>query len=98
MQKSPRTMKRRRFVTLVALSGAALVTSPLSRAAAAAARATPPRSGSGRTPSPVVRREIAAQEKSLADQLKVIRSYELPPGSPMAFVFTPLRARPRSRT
>ncbi len=99
MPKTPRRMKRRRFVTLVALSGAALVTSPLSRAAAAVARATPPESGKRRPPSPAVRREIATQEKALADQLKVIRAYELPPGSPMALVFTPLRARARrSRT
>jgi hypothetical protein len=36
---------------------------------------------------------MAAQEKSLAAQRKTLRKYELPPGSPMAFVFKPLRAR-----
>jgi len=96
MPKPPHTViKRRRFVTLVALSGAALVVEPLSRAAAAVSRGA----GTGasrRTPSPAVRREIANQQKSLAEQLATIRRYELPPGSPMAFAFTPLRA-PRGR-
>jgi hypothetical protein len=88
-------MKRRRFVTLVAMSGAALLTSPLSRAAAAVTRATATAGTGRRAPSPAIRKEIANQEKSLADQLKVIRGYTLPPGSPMAFAFKPLRARRR---
>jgi len=92
-------MKRRRFVTLVAMSGAALLTSSLSRAARAAARAGAKPAGARHpAPSPAVRKEIANQEKSLADQLKVIRGYELPPGSPMAFVFKPLRARNRRQS
>ncbi len=93
MPQSPRRMKRRRFVTLIAMSGAALVTAPLSRAARAAARAATPDSARRRAPTPAVRKEISSQEKSLAGQLKVIRDYELPPGSPMAFAFKPLRAR-----
>jgi hypothetical protein len=93
MPKSPRRMKRRRFVTLVAMSGAALLTSPLSRAAAAVTRAATPEAGRRRAPSPAIRKEIQSQEKSLADQLKTIRDYPLPPGSPMAFAFKPLRAR-----
>jgi hypothetical protein len=92
MQKLQSTMKRRRFVTLVALSGAALVTAPLSRAAAAARRVGS-QSERHRTPTPAIRREIANQEKGLADQLKVIREFELPPGSAMAFAFKPLRTR-----
>ena len=92
MPKPPRRIKRRRFVTLVALSGAALVASPLSRAAAAVARGAKT-SDARRTPSPAIRREIASQEKALAEQLATIRRYELPPGSPMAFAFKPLRAR-----
>jgi hypothetical protein len=89
MSKPKERMKRRRFVTLVAMSGAALLTSPLSRAMAAVERAKHPPAVKGRAASPAVRKEIANQEKSLADQLKVIRGYELPPGSPMAFVFQP---------
>ena len=92
MQKPQSTMKRRHFVTLVALSGAALVTAPLSRAAAAT-RKVASQSERRRTPSAAIRREIANQEKGLADQLKVIREFELPPGSAMAFAFKPLRAR-----
>ena len=98
MSQPARRMKRRRFVTLVAMSGAAILTSPLSRAAAAAARArSRPEAGRRQAPSPAVQKEIANQEKTLADQLKVIRGYELPPGSPMAFVFAPLRARRSTR-
>jgi len=89
MSKPTSRMKRRRFVTLVAMSGAALLTSPLSRAMAAVERAKNPVAGRRRAASPAVRKEIANQEKSLRDQLKVIREYELPPGSPMAFTFAP---------
>lgn len=88
MEPSPRRMKRRHFVTLVAMSGAALLTSPLSRAMAAVERAKKPIPGR-RAASPAVRKEIRNQEKSLADQLKVIRGYPMPPGSPMAFAFQP---------
>jgi hypothetical protein len=98
MSKPSLRMKRRRFVTLVAMSGAALITSPLSRAAAAVARVKTPEAGPRHAASPAIRKEIASQEKALADQLKVIRSYELPPGSPMAFVFKPLRARPGQKS
>ena len=98
MLRSPRTMKRRRFVTLVALSGAALVAAPLSRAARAVTPAAAPGSAKRRAPAPAVQKEIANQEKSLAGQLKIIRDYELPPGSPMAFAFKPLRARREPRS
>jgi hypothetical protein len=89
MSKTKHGMKRRRFVTLVAVSGAALLTSPLSRAMAAVERARKPALGAPHAASPAVRKEIASQEKSLRDQLKVIRDYKLPPGSPMAFAFQP---------
>lgn len=89
MSKPTSRMKRRRFVTLVAMSGAALLTSPLSRAMAAVERAKSPAEGRRRAASPAIRKEIANQEKSLRDQLKVIRGYDLPPGSPMAFAFAP---------
>jgi len=95
MPKSSSPMNRRRFVTLVALSGAAALTAPLSRAAAPAPRAAVRASAGRRQLTPAMRREIASQEKSLAEQLEAIRGFKLPPGSPMAFVFTPLRARRR---
>jgi hypothetical protein len=84
-------MQRRRFVTLLALGGGALVSAPLSRAAQALTRQEPREPARRRAPSAAVRREIETQEKSLADQLKTLRAYELPPGSPMAFSFRPLR-------
>ncbi len=98
MPPFPRTMKRRRFVTLVAMGGAALVAAPLSGVAETATRPAAPEASRRRAPSQAVRREIATQEKSLSGQLKVIRDYELPPGSPMAFVFKPLRARRGTRS
>jgi len=96
MPKSSNPMNRRRFVTLVALSGAAALTAPLSGAAAPAPRAAVRASAGRRQLTPAMRREIASQEKSLAEQLEAIRGFKLPPGSPMAFVFTPLRARRRA--
>ena len=96
MPKPSRTMNRRRFVTLVALSGAAALTGPLARATATKRPTAGTHPSPGRRPlTPAMRREIANQEKSLAEQLETIRKFELPPGSPMAFVFTPLRARRR---
>jgi len=86
-------MKRRRFVTLLALGGGALVSAPLSHAAQALTRQEPREQARRRAPSAAVRREIETQEKSLADQLKTIRAYELPPGSPMAFSFRPMKAK-----
>ena len=98
MLKSKRPMRRRRFVTLVAMGSAALLTSPLSNALAALEKRNgkPARKPQ---PSPAIRKEIVNQEKSLADQLKVIRGYELPPGSPMAFSFEPrVSARKRGQS
>lgn len=94
MPEKPRTIERRRFVKLVAFSGAAVLAAPLSVATAAPPRrgSQPPAAGH-RAPTPAVRKEIANQEKSLAATLATIRKYELPPGSPMAFSFEPLRAR-----
>ncbi len=41
--------------------------------------------------SPRMRAEIEKQKQYVADALKAIREYELPPGSDLAFVFRPLR-------
>jgi hypothetical protein len=38
-------------------------------------------------------KEIRAQKKSLDETLRLIRGYELPPGSPPAVVFRAMRAR-----
>ena len=94
MQKTPRTMERRRFVKLLAVGGAAVLAAPLSSAPAAPPRRAPRLVGARhRALTPAARKEIANQERSLAETLATIRKYELPPGSPMAFVFQPLRAR-----
>lgn len=98
MPRKPRTMDRRRFVTIVAMGGAAVVAAPLSVVGAAPPpSAARPRAGARPAASPAVRRELASQERSLAETLKVIRSYELPPGSPMAFAFAPLRGGRKER-
>jgi hypothetical protein len=73
---------------LMAASAAAVLAPSLERAMAApaaAARTAVP--SASRALSPALRREIAAQKKSLADTLRVIRDYELSPGSRPAFVF-----------
>ena len=40
-----------------------------------------------------MQKEIRNQERSVADMMKVIRAYELPPGSDPAFTFRAMRAR-----
>lgn len=42
--------------------------------------------------------EIEKQKKYTADTLKTLREFSLPPGSPMAFSFRPLKARRARRT
>ena len=74
---------------LMAASAAAVFTPSLERALAApasktaAAKAPPPT----KPMTPAVRAELASQKKSLEDTLRVIRDYQLPPGSPPAAVF-----------
>jgi len=90
------TMDRRRFVRLLATGAAVAATAPLvgvgaaESVEAASAKIAPPRE---RPITAAMRKEIEIQKKSVADMLKVIRSYELPAGSPPAPVFRPLRAR-----
>lgn len=78
---------------LLAASGAAVLAGAAPRARAKTA--PPPRAPRGARPaaSPAVEKEIRAQKKSLDETLKAIRGYELPPGSPPAFVFRAMRAR-----
>lgn len=84
-------MRRRRFMKLIAASAAAVLAQPLERSLAAPPKRPAP---AVRTPMPAaVRREIDSQKKSVADTLKVIRAYKLPPGSPPAFVFRAAKRR-----
>jgi len=78
---------------LMAASAAAVLTQPVGRSLAAAAKhpASPPPESPAM--SAATRKEIASQKKSVADMLKVIRAYKLPPGSRPAFLF---RAEKRS--
>ena len=92
MKKSS-AMERRRFIQLVAASGAAVLAAPLARPARAAARRGAAAEPARRPATVAMRNEIVSQKKSLADALKVVRSYDLPPGSPPAFVFRAVRAK-----
>jgi len=80
-------VSRRRFMTLVAGASAAALVAPASAVRAAARRPLPRKSA---TP-PATAAEIEKQKKYVAEALKVIRDYPLPPGSNMAFAFRPLR-------
>ncbi|MBI1799261.1 MAG: hypothetical protein HYR73_06205 [Candidatus Eisenbacteria bacterium] len=94
---------RREFLRLVAVGSAAAMTHGARGAAAAAKSATAPaakKSGAGDTKGSVAkgeiisaatRAEIEKQIKSTKDALKTIRDYPLPAGSPVAFVFRPLK-------
>jgi hypothetical protein len=93
MKIRPSARERRRFTQLMAASGAAVLAgaSPGSRARAATPRKKPARA---RKPvPPAVEKEIRAQKKSLDETLKVVRAFELPPGSPTAFIFHAMPAR-----
>ncbi len=85
-------MNRRRFIHVLAASGAAMIATALPGAnAAAAPKAVAPKP---RKPlPPTIQRELRIQERALADMLKVVRGYELPPGSDPAVTFRAMRAR-----
>jgi hypothetical protein len=87
---------RRAFLRLVAVGSAAAMTRGATGAAAAAAKkataATKPAT-TGAPMSAATRTEIDKQIKSTKDTLKTIRAYELPAGSPVAFVFSPLKPK-----
>jgi hypothetical protein len=92
------TLPRRRFIQLLAASGAAIAAGAAPRATAA----TPPKSVKHGAPAratlpPTVRKELRDQEKNVADMLQVIRAYELPPGSDPAITFRALRSARRER-
>jgi hypothetical protein len=90
---------RRRFMQLIAAGSAAALASPI---AALAAEKAPVRRPAAAKPAPraaappsrpgVTAKELEKQKKYVADALKVIRDFELPPGSDQAFVYRPMRA------
>ncbi|MGE5179905.1 MAG: hypothetical protein ACM3PF_12520 [Bacteroidota bacterium] len=84
-------MKRRRFMKIVAAGAAAALVQPGRALAAATKHATP--APETHPLSAATRKEIADEKKAVADALKTIRAYKLPPGSRLAFVF---RAEKRS--
>jgi hypothetical protein len=95
-------MNRRRFIGVIAAGGAAALStmaSPSAVDAAKAASAPAPRGpGAKGGPRPAaVQRELKQQEKSVAGMVKVIRDFDLPPGSDLAVTFRPLRARREGR-
>ncbi|HKW50729.1 MAG TPA: hypothetical protein VJQ53_03260 [Candidatus Eisenbacteria bacterium] len=95
-----RRMDRRRFVRLLAAGAAAAAAAPLgaARAAKPRAAANPDKSGPTHRPvTAVMRKELEVQKKSVADMLKVVRGYKLPPGSPPASIFHAMRAVRRER-
>ena len=85
-------MRRRRFVKLMAASAAAILAQPIQESLAAPAKRAAGATAAHALP-PALRKEIANQKKSVADTLRAIRAYELPPGSPPAFVFRAERRR-----
>ena len=87
---------RRRFVRLAAVAAAAAAMNPVAAAPSAAAKEPAKRAPKRRTPDSRVRAEIENQKKQLDAMLQVIRSYELPAGSPPAMIFRPLGPRRRA--
>jgi hypothetical protein len=87
---------RRRFVRLAAVAAAAAALHPVAATPAAAAKESPKRAPKRRTPDSRVHAEIENQKKQVDAMLQVIRSYELPAGSPPAMVFRPLAPRKRA--
>jgi hypothetical protein len=93
-------MDRRRFVRLLAVGAAAAAAAPLgaARAAAPGAAAEPGKGTSQHRPlTAAMKKEIETQKKSIADSLKILRTYELPAGSPPTTVFRAMRAARRER-
>ena len=85
------SMDRRRFIHVLAVGGAAVLAGGVGTARAASTKAAAPKPS--KPVSQAMQRELKTQEKNLADVLKVIRDYDLPPGSEPATVFRAMRAR-----
>jgi hypothetical protein len=91
-------LARRRFIQLLAASGAAVAAGAAPRVRAA----TPPKAVKHGAPAraslpPHARLELRKQEKNVADMLQIIRSYELPPGSDPAITFQAMRSARKYR-
>lgn len=86
-------MRRRRFMKLVAAGAAAVLSQPVERSLAAASAKRPAAAPEPKAVAPALRREIASQKKSVADTLKAIRAYKLPPGSRPAYAFRAQKRR-----
>ena len=92
--RSRSPMDRRRFIHVLAASSAVILAGGVPRAGAAALKAAPPKPAKGAKPLPAsMEKELRNQEKGVADALKIVRAYELPPGSEPATVFRAMRAR-----
>jgi hypothetical protein len=93
---------RRSFLKLMATGSAAVLTGAATATTTAAAPAKRPARTTRTAPvaeAPAVASasEIRKQKEQTAAILKAIRAFKLPPGTEPAFVFTPMRASPRSR-
>jgi hypothetical protein len=93
---TPGRQSRRRFIKLIAAGSAAMLAGTGSAARGQAAVKPAPRAAA-RALTPAVRAEILEQQQYLAQSLKAIREYTLPPGSEMACGFEPLKARAGAR-
>jgi secreted PhoX family phosphatase len=95
-QRETSAMGRRRFMHVLAVGGAAVLAGgvPNARAASPKPESHKAAAPKGAKPvSPAMQKELRSQEKNLADVLKVVRDYDLPPGSEPATVFRAMRAR-----
>lgn len=94
MDPSP-AIHRRRFVKLLAASAASLaMAQDPARAVAKTTEHHRPTTGTAPPPkTTALEKELRSEKKSVADMVKVVRSYKLPAGSPPAMVFRPMKAR-----
>ena len=105
MSSVKRKSSRRKFLALLAAGTVAVATSPVSTIAATQKKpATTTRGRTKSTTAPVKARvtpfeaEIERQKKDVAKTLKLIRDYQLAPGTEPAFVFTPMKALAKRRS
>ena len=85
------TLSRRDFVRLAAAGSAAIFAAPAAALAAEATKRKKPAGASASAPSPALATEIKRQKDQLAQTLKTLRDYPLPPGSNPAFVLKPMK-------
>jgi hypothetical protein len=87
---------RREFLRLVAVGSAAAMTRSATASAAAARKVAKQEAHAAKASaathvSAATRTEIDKQLKGTRAQLKTIRDFQLPAGSPVAFVFKPMK-------